>query len=218
VLPGDIAVSSASCWLDMGTRVARGLYAKRGSDASADFGQFWVGCAAPHRAVARYIRRRALVAQLAEAAALNSSSVGSSPTGGTPVWAGESGNSGAECLEYAGRRKQCGVPCAVKLSPARSTVSICWPLRRAYRAGSSKANARHCAGRFTDWPVRHQSEQSRRAGVLGQVKAGVRPAVTGSSGWSPTSGIALASMFSSSLICFVACYPRKEVHTKRRTV
>ena len=29
---------------------------------------------------------------------------------------------------------------------------------------------------------------------------------------------ALASMFSSSLLSFVACYPRKEVHTKRRTV
>lgn len=48
--------------------------------------------------------------------------------------------------------------CAVEVEPARSTGSICWPLTQAYRAGWSKANARHWAGRFTDWPVRHQSE------------------------------------------------------------
>lgn len=82
--PGDMALSSALCWLDMGTRVARGSYAKYGSDASTDFRQFWVAWAAPDRTVARFIRRRALMAReegSAPAADLNPSSVGSSPTG-----------------------------------------------------------------------------------------------------------------------------------------
>lgn len=43
-------------------------------------------------------------------------------------------------------------PARWRLSPARSTVSICWPLRQACRAGSSKANTRRCAGALLTGP------------------------------------------------------------------
>ena len=52
---------------------------------------------------------------MAEAADLKSLQYRFESDWGHPVWAGESGNSGAECLEYAGRLKQCGLPCAVEV-------------------------------------------------------------------------------------------------------